>query len=58
LTTGGTGTWAICLGCDQRGGRSLRAGWSLVLSWMLLPIALLFAALVVLYLMFGKSLSG
>lgn len=53
LTTGGSTTFAICLSCERRGGGSLRTGWSVVLGWILKPIAALFALLVVLYLLFG-----
>ena len=38
LTEGGSKTYAICLACDDRRGRSLRRGWLTVLSWILLPI--------------------
>jgi hypothetical protein len=51
LTEGGTKTWAICLGCDRRAGRSLSAGWLTVIVWTLGPIvglALLLALLHVL----------
>jgi hypothetical protein len=58
LTTGGTTTWAICLGCERRGGSSLGSGWRVVIGWFLVPIALLLAALVALYLLFGDHLSG
>jgi hypothetical protein len=46
LTEGSAQVWAICIACDERGGRSLRAGWSMVLGWFALPILLLLAALV------------
>ena len=35
LTEGGAKLWAICLDCDRRGGRSLRAPWIGLLLWML-----------------------
>ncbi len=38
---GGARVWAICLACDDRGGRSLRRGWATVLGWIALPIAAL-----------------
>lgn len=41
LTEGGARIWAICLACEDRGGRSLRRGWSMVLGWIALPIAAL-----------------
>jgi hypothetical protein len=53
LTSGGTSTFAICLRCDDRGGSSLAAGWRRVLGWLLMPIVLLFGALVALYWLFG-----
>jgi hypothetical protein len=43
LTEGGSRTYAICLECDRRGGRSLRDGWITVLGWFLVPILALFA---------------
>ncbi len=48
LTEGGAGTWAICLACDRRGGRSLTRGWVTVIGWIALPIALLLALVVLL----------
>jgi hypothetical protein len=53
LTQGGTQPWAICLGCDRSGGRSLSAGWWMVIGWLLWPILGMLAFLVVLYLAFG-----
>jgi hypothetical protein len=53
LTEGGAGTWAICLACARRGGRSLGGPWRTVLGWILLPIALLAAVVVLLQLLFG-----
>jgi hypothetical protein len=47
LTEGGARVWAICLACEDRGGRSLRAGWVTVLGWIAVPILAL-AALVAL----------
>ena len=38
LTEGGARVWAICLGCEDRGGRSLRRGWTAVAMWIALPI--------------------
>ena len=48
LTEGGAKLWAICLRCEERGGRSLVGGWALVLGWIAVPIVLLFVAVVVL----------
>ena len=33
LTEGGVQTWAICLRCDRKGGRSLRSAWTGILIW-------------------------
>jgi hypothetical protein len=41
LTEGGARVWAICLACEDRGGRSLRAGWITVIGWIVGPIAAL-----------------
>jgi len=38
LTEGGARTWAICFGCEDRGGRSLRSGWWTVVGWLAVPI--------------------
>jgi hypothetical protein len=47
LTEGGARIWAICLSCEDRGGRSLRSGWARVIGWIAAPILAL-ALLVVL----------
>jgi hypothetical protein len=57
LTTGGAQPWAICLGCDRAGGRSLNAGWRAVLGWILLPILALLLAVLALYALFGDRLA-
>ena len=41
LTEDSAKTWAICLRCDRRAGRSLSSGWLAVLAWVLGPIAAL-----------------
>lgn len=41
LTTGGATPWAICHGCQESGGGSLRRGWLVVLGWFVKPMALL-----------------
>jgi hypothetical protein len=47
LTDGGTKTWAICLECDRKGGRSLtHAWWSFAM--FLLAIVMVLAAAVAL----------
>jgi hypothetical protein len=38
LTDGGAKVWAICLACEDRGGRSLRRGWITVVGWVAAPI--------------------
>ncbi|MBX3228588.1 MAG: hypothetical protein KIT84_08040 [Labilithrix sp.] len=35
LTEGGAKTWAICLECDRKKGRSLRGAWSGLGVWLL-----------------------
>lgn len=47
LTEHGAKVWAICLACEDKGGRSLRRGWALVIGWIAGPILIL-AALVAL----------
>ena len=54
LTDGGAHTWAVCLSCDERGGRSLKSGWVVVLGWIARPILALIAAIVILYWLFGR----
>jgi hypothetical protein len=51
LTQGGARTFAICLACDARGGRSLRSGWLGVLGFVALPIVGLIVAIVLLALL-------
>jgi hypothetical protein len=38
LTEGGARVWAICLACEDRGGRSLQRGWGTVIGWIAVPI--------------------
>jgi hypothetical protein len=38
LTEGGARVWAICLACEDRGGRSLQRGWVSVIGWIAVPI--------------------
>ena len=54
LTEGGATTWAICLGCDRRGGHSLRAGWLVVLAWFASVILILIGAVVALQWLFPR----
>jgi len=48
LTEGGSRTWAICVTCEKRSGRSLRSGWMTVIGWIAIPILLLLGAVVLL----------
>lgn len=41
LTEGGARVWAICFGCEERRGRSLRRTWLGFLLWLSLPLAAL-----------------
>ncbi len=50
LTEGGATTFAICLTCVKRGGRSLTAGWLGLIGWLLAIIAGLAAVTALLYL--------
>ena len=54
LTEGGARVWAICLGCEDRGGRSLRRGWAMVLGWIALPIVALAILVALLELLRGR----
>ena len=48
LTEGGLQTWAVCLDCDRRGGRSLKSAWGGFGMWLvgiLVALALATAAL-------------
>ncbi len=38
LTDGGATTFAICLGCERRGGASLRSPWLGLLGWIALIV--------------------
>lgn len=53
LTEGGAGTWAICLDCDRKGGRSLAGAWR-SFGGFLVGILLLLALVVVLLAMTGE----
>ena len=46
LTDGGARTYAICVGCDGRGGRSLRRAWFAVAKWVAGPLVVLAAAVI------------
>jgi hypothetical protein len=41
LTEGGVQTWAICHGCDRRGGRSLSSAWRSLGVWAALLLVAL-----------------
>jgi len=52
LTDGGVETWAICLRCDRKKGRSLSGGWRVVAVWfvvLLVVLAVLAAASLILF---------
>jgi hypothetical protein len=48
LSEGGSKTFAICLDCDARGGRSLSGGWLTVILWVGGPMLVLLAAVLLL----------
>jgi hypothetical protein len=48
LTDGGARVYAICLGCDRRGGRSLRRAWLTVGAWIAGPLVALTLAVLLL----------
>ncbi len=51
LTEGGTRTWAICLACEDRGGKALGGAWRSLVIWILgILVALLLAVLLLGYL--------
>jgi hypothetical protein len=54
LTEGGAKVWAICNACEDRGGRSLRRGWGMVIGWILGPIVLLAAIVALLAQLSGR----
>ncbi len=49
LTEGGARVWAICLGCEDAGGRSLTRGWVRVIGWFAAPILGLLLVVILLY---------
>ncbi|MBK7579389.1 MAG: hypothetical protein IPI67_04200 [Myxococcales bacterium] len=48
LTEGGARTWAICLACEDRGGRALGGAWRGVLLWIFGILVALFLAVLLL----------
>jgi hypothetical protein len=48
LTEGGVRTWAICLECDRKKGRSLTGAWSGLLTFVLTILAVLGAVVALL----------
>jgi len=44
LTEGGAKTWAVCLDCDRKGGRSLASAWRGFLVWTVIVLVGLAAA--------------
>lgn len=53
ITRHGATQWAICFRCEKRGGGSLRTAWMGLLGWLVLPLLLLVALLVLLYAVTG-----
>ena len=53
LTEGGAKTWAICLGCDRRRGRSLGAAWRGLGVWLVGLLAVLAAMIALLERLLG-----
>jgi hypothetical protein len=53
LTEGGAKVWAICLACEDRGGRSLSRGWRAVIGWIATPILVLLLLVLLLSWGFG-----
>jgi len=54
LTESSAKTWAICLSCDGRGGRSLGGGWWHVALWVGGPIVVLAIAVLLLEMIVGR----
>jgi hypothetical protein len=54
LTEGSSKTFAICLSCDGRAGRSLSSGWWAVIRWIGGPILALLLAILLLELLVGR----
>jgi hypothetical protein len=52
LVDGTLGQWAICTRCEKRFGRNQSSGWRTLAPWLLAPIVLLVALLVVLHVVF------
>ncbi|MCK6535516.1 MAG: hypothetical protein L6Q84_21290 [Polyangiaceae bacterium] len=46
LTEGGASTWAICLACDDRGGRTLGGAWRGLVLWLVGILVVLLALVV------------
>ncbi len=54
LTEGGLKTFAICIRCEARGGRSMRSAWVGLLGWVGLVILALAAVAAVLALVLAR----
>ena len=54
LTEGGARIYAICNGCNRRGGRSLRRAWLTVATWVAGPLVLLTVAVLLLAWISGR----
>ncbi len=48
LTEGGARTWAVCLACEDRGGRALGGAWRGLVLWLLGILAVLLVLVVAL----------
>lgn len=48
LTEGGARTWAVCLDCDRKGGKSLSGAWGGLLRFVLGILAVLALAVLLL----------
>jgi hypothetical protein len=54
LTDGGARTYAICIGCEKRAGRSLRRAWLMVATWIAGPLVALALAVLALAWISGR----
>jgi hypothetical protein len=54
LTEGGSRVWAICLACEDRGGRSLTHAWRGLLLWVIGILGVLALLVVAAGLLFGR----
>lgn len=54
ITRHGASEWAICFRCDRKGGRSLRGAWLGLLGWLGIPLVLLAALVLALFLLVAR----